>query len=68
MSNNKCTELRLFLVREGLTQRKIAKDSGLPESTVSLIASGRLRPSPLQLIRLSEALRRPISEVARLVE
>ncbi len=50
--------LRLTYLRQdlGMSQAELARRAGLHHSTVSIVESGRLRPYPSQLEKISEAL------------
>lgn len=58
-------ELRLAL---GLSQAKLARLSGLNQSTVNQIENERLRPYPSQLARLAEALNVSKADATSLLE
>ena len=58
-------EIRLGL---GLSQAKLARLSGLNQSTVNQIENERLRPYPSQLARLAKALNIPEADARSLLE
>ena len=50
------TRLKLVRERNNLSQRELARRSGLTNSTISQIEHGRYKPYPVQLARLASAL------------
>lgn len=57
----KLTKLKLIILENGLTQREIARKSGIDEATLSLIATGRYAPDPIQKARIAQAIQKPES-------
>ena len=64
----KLTKLRMTILTEGLTQRRLAQRAGINETTVSLIASGRYRPDASQRSRIARVLKRAETELFELSE
>lgn len=64
MEEDKQLGLRLKLLRErsGLSQRGLAKATGVPNSTISLIESGKMNPSVGALRRILDGLAISLSE------
>lgn len=56
------TRLRLARTRYGLSQRKLAKQSGVSNATISLIEKGRYNPTVGTLFKLVSALPMSIAE------
>ena len=54
--------------RLGWSQSELSRQSGVNQTTISLIESGRLRPYPAQLEKIARALGWPLDEADRLVE
>ena len=54
---NRLSKLRIEILKKGITQKQVADQSGLPESTISLICNNRLIPLPCQRARISKALK-----------
>lgn len=50
------TTLQFLRLEQGLKQPALAKQSGVPQPTISLIESGRLNPTEDELERLGSAL------------
>ena len=50
------TQLKLFLVRNEVTQRRLAEMAGLNPGTVSMITTGILQPNFQQKQRIANAL------------
>ena len=49
----KCTKLKLYLVKNKISQNKLAKDTGLHKNTVSkLMRTGEATKSVMELTRL----------------
>ena len=55
--------LKLILLKEGMTQRELAKQSGVTESYISLYVRGRMNLSTDQKARIAEALGVPLKKV-----
>lgn len=51
------TQIKAERLRRGWTQTELGAKAGLSASDVSRIETGRLRPYPLQVIRLARALK-----------
>jgi len=64
----KLTKLRMTILTEGLTQRRLAQRAGINESTVSLIASGRYRPDASQRSRIARVLKRTETDLFEVAE
>ena len=62
MENEVGTRLRLVRERKQLSQRTLAKQAGVPSSTISLIESGRTNPSVGSLKRILDAINMPLGE------
>ena len=62
----KATKLKLIIVKEGLTQRKVSKEAKIDEATFSLICNGRYIPTPVQQARIAEAMKKPVTELFEL--
>lgn len=55
--------LKLILLKQGMTQRELAKQSGVTESYISLYVRGRMNLSTDQKTRIAEALSMPLNRV-----
>ena len=53
--------LKLWRLQKNLTQSEAARRLGIGESTLAVLESGRLRPSPSQLLQLSRSFANPAS-------
>jgi transcriptional regulator with XRE-family HTH domain len=60
---NKLTPFRRAILENGSTQREVAAKSGIHESIISLIASGRYLPDSQQRIKIANALGRYENEI-----
>jgi len=56
------TPLRETLLKKGISQRELAKRSGLQESIISLICNGRYIPDKLQLKKIGKVINEPLEE------
>ena len=52
----KVTHIKLAIVKRGLIQADVARDTGISESRLSRIASGRIRPHEVEIKHLSRIL------------
>ncbi len=52
----KLTKLKIVLLENRISQRKVAKSTEINEGTVSLISNGRLIPTLTQKAKISEAI------------
>ena len=59
------TTLQFLRIDQGLKQPALAKSSGVPQPTISLIENGRLNPTEDELARLGRALGVPPSVLMR---
>ncbi len=59
----KPTVLKITLLEEGLTQRALARETGLDEAIISLIATGRYNPDSGQRAKIAKALKKSESEI-----
>ena len=64
----KLTKLRMTILTEGLTQRRLAQRAGVNESILSLIVCGRYRPDASQRSRIARVLKRAETELFELSE
>ncbi|MEV2909172.1 helix-turn-helix domain-containing protein [Paenibacillus larvae] len=55
-------KIDMLMEQKGMTKYKLAKESGLPQSTITSIMSGRIKnPSLDSLMKIANALEVPIS-------
>lgn len=59
----KRTKLKSVILETGITQRHIARRSGIHETTLSLIANGRYIPDERQKKAIADALGKPETEL-----
>jgi len=59
------TTLQFLRIDQGLKQPALAKSSGVPQPTISLIENGRLNPTEDELARLGRTLGVPPSVLMR---
>jgi transcriptional regulator with XRE-family HTH domain len=57
------TRLKVEIWGRGLTQREVARRARIDEATMSMIANGRLVPTPFQQVKIAEVLDRTVSEL-----
>ena len=57
------TKLKLAIVGEGYSQRFIARKSGIHETTLSQISTGRLNPTECEKSNIASALNKTITEL-----
>lgn len=50
------TPLKLTLIERGITQRRLAEETGMNPGIISWIANGRLNPDDSQKARIATAL------------
>jgi DNA-binding Xre family transcriptional regulator len=62
------TKVRQVLFAKGLKQKDLAEKTGMAPTLVSLICSGRLRPSYGQIQRIARALRVPPENIFNMDE
>lgn len=60
--------IQMQRLHRGWSQAELARRAGIHSSTVSLVESGRLRPYPVQLAKIAEALALPELERRQLFE
>lgn len=63
MDVNRRKTLKIFLIQSGITQKDLARKTGIPQSYISLIATGRLLPTANQKERIASALECPAEEL-----
>jgi len=56
-------KFKMAILEAGLTQKKIAKESGLQESIISLVSRGRYNPDSVQRAKIARAIGRLESEL-----
>jgi transcriptional regulator with XRE-family HTH domain len=61
------TRMKAERVRRGWTQAVLASKAGMMAPDISRIESGRTKPYPIQVARLSKALRIDIPQLLELV-
>ncbi len=59
----RATRAKLFLVASGRTNRWLSKETGICESVISRILTGRYIPTEAEKEKIATALKKPVSEV-----
>jgi transcriptional regulator with XRE-family HTH domain len=55
--------LKIELLKRGLTQRELSKVTNINEGVLSLIIRGRCIPTNAEKVLISDALKKPVSEL-----
>ncbi len=59
----KLTKLKIAILREGLTQKELARRAQLDESVISLISNGKYIPDQIQRAKIATALNKNEAEL-----
>jgi DNA-binding XRE family transcriptional regulator len=49
-------DLKVLIIKTGISQRELAKKAGFHETTLSAIVNGRINPDEIEKARISKAL------------
>ena len=59
----KLTKLKIAILKEGLTQKELARRAQLDESVISLISNGKYIPDQIQRAKIAKALNKRETEL-----